>query len=264
MATGEAHIEAFIALGRADDEVGAAAMLGRVCAGLFGDAPGRVELGRYEVIDHLGSGGMGTVYRARDPRLDREVALKIVRPRAGASEEVDGRLAAEARTLARLAHPNVVTVYEVQRHDGRLFIAMELVDGADARVWAERVQPDWRAVVEVYIQAGRGLAAAHAVGIVHRDVKPANIVVGAAGRVKVVDFGVASVQRAATRAFIESKRSPGSGASPRRSTRRSARGTAGGGTGDPARLAASKVRGSEPSCGGRPSSVDHSAAHSPY
>ncbi|MCX4239425.1 tetratricopeptide repeat protein [Paraliomyxa miuraensis] len=128
---------------------------------------------------------MGIVHEAHDPELGRRVAIKLVR--AGGDQQ---RLRREAQALARLSHPNVVQVHECDIQDDQLFIVMELVRGKTLDQWQSRVRP-WRECIEVYGQAGRGLAAAHAVGLVHRDFKPNNCVVDETGRVKVLDFGLA-------------------------------------------------------------------------
>lgn len=147
------------------------------------------SLGRYMVLDALGRGGMGIVYAAYDPVLDRRVALKILR-RATLDSADQERLVGEAVAMARLTHPNVVTVFDVGTFARRLFIAMELVEGETLRAWAERPR-SWRETLAMYLQAGRGLAAAHAAGIVHRDFKPDNVLVGRDGRARVADFGLA-------------------------------------------------------------------------
>jgi len=149
-------------------------------------------LGRYVVLDRLGRGAMGSVYAAYDPELARRVALKVLR--AGAAlrqghEAARQRLLREAQALARLAHPNVVRVFDVGTDRGRVFLAMELVEGQSLRRWLE-VPRAWREVVDVLEQAGRGLAAAHALGLVHRDFKPDNVLVGEDGRARVGDFGL--------------------------------------------------------------------------
>lgn len=150
-----------------------------------------LELGRFTVLERIGSGGMGLVFKAYDMQLDRKVALKVIRldgaTKAGRTVLVD-----EARALARLSHPNVVHVYEVgETGHGELYLAMEFVDGVTLRTWLQRARRPWREVMEVVLQAGEGLAAAHAAGLVHRDVKPDNIMVGDDGRVRVLDFGLA-------------------------------------------------------------------------
>ncbi len=148
------------------------------------------RLGRFAISHLLGAGGMGQVYAARDPELDRLVAIKLLRPEL--SIRADARLRREARVMARLSHPNLVTVHEVGVHQGQLFVAMELIDGQTLRHWARG--KSWREIVRVYIAAGRGLAAAHEAGIVHRDFKPDNVLVGAFGRVAVSDFGLARTE----------------------------------------------------------------------
>jgi len=147
------------------------------------------SVGRYEVVEFLGEGGMGVVYRARDPQLGRDVALKVFRRSAGKSAQT--RLLREAQALAQLSHPNVVSVHDVGSVEGAVFIAMELVDGVELKQWLRSDKRDWREIVRVFAAAGRGLAAAHARGLVHRDFKPANVIVGHDGRVRVLDFGLA-------------------------------------------------------------------------
>ncbi len=147
-------------------------------------------IGRYRITRVLGKGGMGIVYAAHDPELDRAVALKVLLTREPAQQE---RLLREARSMARLTHPNVVSVYDAgATADGRVFVAMELVLGRTLRsvLDAEPGAP-FRATLRMFLAAGRGLAAAHAIGIVHRDFKPDNVLVGDDGRVLVTDFGLA-------------------------------------------------------------------------
>ncbi|MCK6547345.1 tetratricopeptide repeat protein [Myxococcota bacterium] len=154
------------------------------------------RLGHYVVLERLGAGGMGVVYAAYDERLDRKVALKVLgqpddHPH---SAEDEAALLHEARALAQLSDPHVVPVYDVGRlADGALFVAMELVRGVTLRGWQKAAPRDLEALVRVYAQAGAGLAAAHRRGIVHRDFKPDNVLVGDDGRVRVVDFGIATV-----------------------------------------------------------------------
>lgn len=150
------------------------------------------SLGRYLIIDILGAGGMGVVYSAFDPELDRKVAIKILQANAGGSESGGASwLVREAQAMARLAHPNVVAVYDVGAVSGdQVFVAMELIDGDTLRHWLKIERP-WRDIVAVMRAAGAGLAAAHAAGLVHRDFKPDNVIVGNDGRVRVMDFGLA-------------------------------------------------------------------------
>ena len=151
---------------------------------------------RYVIEAALGAGGMGVVYRARDPELGRAVAIKVLRQGLGGE-----RLRREAQALARLSHPNVVAVYDVGTHGGLPFIAMALVEGDDLRQWL-RTARDRQAVLDVLVAAGHGIAAAHDVGLIHRDLKPDNIFVANTGQVLVGDFGLArgvdSVERATT------------------------------------------------------------------
>jgi eukaryotic-like serine/threonine-protein kinase len=157
-------------------------------AQLFGDFGTPVKIGRFAVLRTLGAGGMGVVYAAQDEELARKVAIKVLRGKPAA----DGRqLLREAQALARLAHPNVVGIHEVGVHDGRVFLAMEFVEGRTATAWQRERPRSVRETLGIYTQAGRGLAAAHAAGLVHRDVKPDNILVGVDGRVRVLDFGLA-------------------------------------------------------------------------
>ena len=147
------------------------------------------QIGRYLVLEVLGSGAMGIVYAAYDPELDRKVALKLLRERKVDTTKSE-RLLREARATAKLAHPNVVVVHDVGTHDDAVFMAMEFVDGGTLGEWqqGERSRDQ---LLAAYADAATGLAAAHAVGLVHRDFKPANVLVGGDGRVRVTDFGLA-------------------------------------------------------------------------
>ncbi|MFN0249829.1 MAG: protein kinase domain-containing protein [Kofleriaceae bacterium] len=150
------------------------------------------------MAESIAEGAMGIVYRAHDPTLRRDVALKLVRvapvplaERSNAEADVSqALLVREAQGLAQLQHPNVVTVYEVGMHEGEVFIAMELVEGESLDGWVRRQPRTWQDIAKVLERAGRGLAAAHAAGLVHRDVKPANVMIANDGTVKVVDFGL--------------------------------------------------------------------------
>lgn len=145
-------------------------------------------LGRYRLLDRRGAGGMGVVYAAHDPMLDRVVAIKLLHDLSGS----DVSALREARALARVAHPNVVQVFEVDVVDDRVYVVMEYVAGPTLAEWLVRTARGPAEIIDVYLQAGRGLAAVHAAGLVHRDFKPSNVLLGDDGRVRVVDFGLVS------------------------------------------------------------------------
>jgi tetratricopeptide (TPR) repeat protein len=173
-------------------------------------------VGRYLLLDRLGTGGMGVVYAAYDPELDRRIALKLLSPdgpHGASSPEGQLRLQREARALARLSHPNVVTVYDVGSVGPQVFVAMELVDGQTLRSWLAGEPRPWQQVVRCFVEAGRGLAAAHAVGLVHRDFKPDNVLVGRDGKVRVTDFGLARTVEPVPEASADSLQ--GQGQAPR-------------------------------------------------
>jgi tetratricopeptide (TPR) repeat protein len=154
------------------------------------------RIGRYVVVDVLGAGGFGTVYRAYDPQLDRFIALKIVRLVSGSADEAEeGRARAlrEAQTLAKFDHPNVVPVFDAGVAGDDVFIAMALVDGQTLATWLASSKRTTRAILDAYGAAGRGLEAAHRAGMVHRDFKPENVFVTAEGAVRVLDFGLARI-----------------------------------------------------------------------
>ncbi len=147
-------------------------------------------VGRYVMLDILGTGAMGVVFAAYDPELDRKVALKLLRDRTRDPER-NARMMREARSTARLSHPNVVVVHDVGVHEGTVFMAMELVPGGTLGDWLKKTPRDRNAILHAFIEAGAGLAAAHEAGLVHRDFKPANVLMGADGRARVTDFGLA-------------------------------------------------------------------------
>ncbi|WP_426751567.1 tetratricopeptide repeat protein [Myxococcus sp. Y35] len=149
------------------------------------------RVGRYVLLRRVGEGGMGVVFAAYDPDLDREVALKLLKPGPVADAQAHGWLVREAQALARLSHPNVVTVHDVGLDGDTVFLAMALVRGRTLRHWLAEAPRPWREVLATFLQAGRGLAAAHAVGLVHRDFKPDNVLLGDDGQVRVTDFGLA-------------------------------------------------------------------------
>jgi serine/threonine protein kinase/tetratricopeptide (TPR) repeat protein len=165
------------------EDISSAAMVGR-----------GATIGRYLVLDMIGKGGMGEVYAAYDPELDRKVAIKVLRTSSSAAAdpaEGRARILREAQALAQLSDPNVVAVYDVGTFGERVFLAMEFVDGSTLNFWQQAQVRSWREIVEMYAQAGRGLAAAHRRGLVHRDFKPENAMVGRDGHVRVMDFGLA-------------------------------------------------------------------------
>ncbi|WAS96237.1 protein kinase domain-containing protein [Nannocystis punicea] len=151
------------------------------------------RIGRFVILREVGRGAMGIVYAGYDDELDRRVALKLVQT-SGHDDPSFGRaqLLREAQALARLTHPNVVAVHEAGEYRGAVFIAMEYVDGVDLQRWLAQAPRGWREVVDALRQAGEGLRAAHDVGLVHRDFKPSNVLVGADRRVRVADFGLAT------------------------------------------------------------------------
>jgi serine/threonine protein kinase/tetratricopeptide (TPR) repeat protein len=154
------------------------------------------SVGRYVLLEPLGQGGMGVVYKAYDPELDRSIALKLLLAGEDQNEAQRERLLREAQALARLAHPNVLAVHDVGTFRGSVFIAMELVEGRTLRSWLGepgRTQPQ---ILEAFLAAGDGLAAAHRAGLVHRDFKPDNVMIGHDGRVRVLDFGLARIAQA--------------------------------------------------------------------
>jgi len=160
-----------------------------VAARLFGAAADPVKIARFTVLKRLGAGGMGVVYSAYDDQIDRKIAIKLLRGDDKATDR--DRLFREAQALGKLSHPNVVTIYEVGEFRGQIFVAMEFVEGKTLREWTPDGQDTTAQVLEKFAQAGLGLAAAHAAGLVHRDFKPDNVLVGADGRVRVLDFGLA-------------------------------------------------------------------------
>ena len=186
-------------VGNADDNQRKRAIRARI----FGETAPPRRIGRYVVLSRLGEGGMGVVYSAYDEALERKVALKLVRE-SRAGDEGGVRLRREGKAMARLSHPNIAPIYEVGEHEGQVFVAMEFVAGQTLSRWLtprdgdgdgdERRRRGWRAIVATFIEAGCGLAAAHAHGIVHRDFKPENVMVGEDGRVRVLDFGLARAQ----------------------------------------------------------------------
>jgi len=156
--------------------------------------PAETRIGPFTIVELIGSGGMGAVYRAHDPRLRRDVAIKVLLPAFAGDPDRLHRFEQEALAVARLVHPNILSIHDVGRHDGAPYIVTELLDG---ETLADKIKGRplvWQKAVDYARQIGRGLAAAHANGIVHRDIKPANIFISRDGGVKILDFGVAKLR----------------------------------------------------------------------
>ena len=145
----------------------------------------------YRITGKLGAGGMGIVYEAEDVRLSRKVALKFLPEESADDPDAERRFQREADTIAQLNHPNICTIYDIDRYDGRAFIAMECVEGLNLKTYMARHDLSTTEIVEISLQIAAALGSAHAKGIVHRDIKPGNIIVGETGQVKVLDFGLA-------------------------------------------------------------------------
>lgn len=157
------------------------------------------NLGRYLLLKCVGRGGAGTVYAAYDPELDRKIAIKILRTEDDVSEELRReRLLEEAKALAKISHPNVIAVHDIGTFEGHVFVAMEFVNGVSLREWLREEPRPWREIVRIFTQAARGLSAAHHAGLVHRDFKAENVLVGKEGEVRVTDFGLAVRQEPST------------------------------------------------------------------
>ncbi|HRI65370.1 MAG TPA: serine/threonine-protein kinase [Polyangium sp.] len=156
---------------------------------------GAATIGRFLLLRKLGEGGMGEVYSGYDEQLDRKVAIKVLHA-AYAPEEIQKRTLREAQALARLSHPNVVAVHEVGQVNGDVFVVMEHIDGKTLRTWQDEAPRTVEEILQAYVQAGRGLAAVHTAGMVHRDFKPHNAMISRQGRVRILDFGLARVNAA--------------------------------------------------------------------
>jgi len=150
------------------------------------------QIGKYQVLERIGRGGMGTIFKARDPMLDRLVALKVISNEVEVTDELRARFFREAQACARLTHPNIVTLYDMGEEGGRLFIVMEMLDGEELRsLIAQRKILPLEDKIAIMMQVCDGLHYAHQKGIVHRDIKPGNIMVLRDGQVKILDFGIA-------------------------------------------------------------------------
>lgn len=172
------------------DSVDAELVRARLLTAMFGQQAGAPRFGRFELRERIGEGGMGVVYRGFDPQLERTVAVKLIDTRDVPASQRE-RALREARSLARLAHPNIITVFEAGLTDARVWIAMEYVPGTTMRDYLTRTpRPTSTAILKHWIAVGRGLVAVHAAGLVHRDVKPSNVLIGDDGRARLIDFGL--------------------------------------------------------------------------
>ena len=151
------------------------------------------SFGPYRIVSLLGAGGMGEVYRAHDPRLGRDVAIKILPPHRDFDPDAVARFTREARAVAALSHPGILTIHDIGQEDGHLFLVTELLEGETLRRRLSRGPLPWRQALDVASAVASGLAAAHARGIVHRDLKPENVFVTSSGAAKILDFGVAKL-----------------------------------------------------------------------
>jgi serine/threonine protein kinase/Flp pilus assembly protein TadD len=158
------------------------------------------RLGPYEILSSLGSGGMGEVYRARDTRLERDVAIKVLPDRMARDPVALARFHREARAVAALSHPNIVALYDIGAEQGTHFVVMELLEGQTLGQLLKRAALDWRAALPIAVAVADGLAAAHAKGIIHRDVKPENVYLTTGGGVKVLDFGLVRMEKTSSSA----------------------------------------------------------------
>src|SRR6185295_18472973 len=155
-------------------------------------SPG-THINHYEILSGLGAGGMGEVYLARDTRLDRKVALKVLRPEIASNLDRMKRFTREAKSAAALNHPHIAQVFEIGEHDGVLFIVMEFIDGVTLHSSIHQEHTELKKLLRFLQQVAEGLSKAHAVGIVHRDLKPDNIMITRDGFAKVLDFGLAKL-----------------------------------------------------------------------
>ena len=182
-------------IGSGDPEQSAegAMLMRRLQARLFDEQLQPVRVGRFTLLRTIGSGGMGVVHLGYDETLDRRVAVKLIRKDRSRTRDAHERLLREARAMARLSHPHVVQIYEAGEYDEGVFIAMEFVEGQTLGAWRIEAKPGWQRCVEMYVAAGRGLAAAHAADVIHRDFKPDNVLLTVDGTPKVGDFGLAGI-----------------------------------------------------------------------
>jgi serine/threonine protein kinase/Tfp pilus assembly protein PilF len=153
-------------------------------------------VGHYKIIDKIGSGGMGEIYSAEDTRLNRKVALKVLPADCCKDESLKARFYREAQAAAKLSHPNIITVYEINEYEGRPYFAMEHIEGLPLDKYVDEKQPTLSGIIDLSLQIADGLGEAHRGGIIHRDIKPSNILVDNHGRVRILDFGLAAIKGA--------------------------------------------------------------------
>ncbi|MBK7826520.1 serine/threonine-protein kinase [Nannocystis sp.] len=194
--TGTSSGQATARVGRPGFDVDAELARAQLETRLYGAGRGEggPRIGKYQILDHLGRGGMGSVYTVYNPDLDRKSVIKLVRPDRS-SPDSRRRLLREARLTATLSHPNVVQIHDSGEYLDEIYVVMEFIAGVDLDAWRRQGPHAWPEVLAVYRQAGLGLAAAHAQGVVHRDFTPRNAMLGEDGRVRVLDFGLAHARR---------------------------------------------------------------------
>ena len=207
-----------------------AAPIGEIAADIMAEDSDRSltgqQIGAYQILERLGAGGMGEVYRARDTKLNRPVAVKFLSDE-WADASARRRFQREAQMASSLNHPHILTVYDAGELDGRQYLVTEFVDGGTLKSWAQAEKRRWRQAVELLVGVADGLAAAHAAGILHRDIKPENILVAKNGYAKLADFGLAKLLEPSggepvARTLTEGRTRPGaSTASPRSAGARS-------------------------------------------
>lgn len=180
------------------------------------DLAGGSEFGHYRIVSKIGAGGMGEIYLAQDIKLDRKVALKILPPEFAEDKDRMSRFVREAKSASALNHPNIITIHEIGESDGTHFIATEFIDGKTLTEYAKSNSHNYKSVLEIAIQVASALDEAHHAGIVHRDIKPDNVMIRPNGLVKILDFGIAKLTEKQNAAIesedataIQAKTTPG-------------------------------------------------------